>query len=157
MAEAAVEEVAEEGAGEKKPRNPIVLIIVGVVGLLVILASTVVGTLFITGFFNPKPVDPEIAEAAADGHGGCFLLCAQQLQGHHQQARDVGQLAGQSPQAVVDQLVQQLVVQVPQTADFVRVGLGRPAGQGLFAAVVAVADPGRFADGFLAFLPHVKP
>jgi hypothetical protein len=51
MAEAAVEEVAEEGAGEKKPRNPIVLIIVGVVGLLVILASTVVGTLFITGFF----------------------------------------------------------------------------------------------------------
>ena len=70
MAEAAVEEVAEEGAGEKKPRNPIVLIIVGVVGLLVILASTVVGTLFITGFFNPKPVDPENAEAAADGHGG---------------------------------------------------------------------------------------
>ena len=70
MAEAAVEEVAEEGAGEKKPKSPIVLIIVGTVGLLVILASTVVGTLFITGFFNPKPVDPEIAEAAADGHGG---------------------------------------------------------------------------------------
>jgi len=69
MAEAAVEEVAEEGAGEKKPRNPIVLIIVGVVGLLVILASTVIGTLFITGFFNPKP-DVEHAEAAADGHGG---------------------------------------------------------------------------------------
>ena len=70
MAEAAVEEVAEEGAGEKKPRNPIVLIIVGVVGLLVIMASTVVGTLFLTGFFNPKPVDAEHAEAAADGHGG---------------------------------------------------------------------------------------
>ena len=70
MAEAAVEEVAEEGAGEKKPKSPIVLIIVGTVGLLVILASTVVGTLFITGFFNPKPVDPEIAEAAADGQGG---------------------------------------------------------------------------------------
>jgi flagellar FliL protein len=70
MAEAAVEEVAEEGAGEKKPRNPIVLIIVGVVGLLVILASTVVGTLFITGFFNPKPVDPEQLEAAADAQGG---------------------------------------------------------------------------------------
>ena len=70
MAEAAVEEVAEEGAGEKKPKNPIVLIIVGVVGLLVILASTVVGTLFLTGFFNPKPVDTEHAEAAADAHGG---------------------------------------------------------------------------------------
>ena len=70
MAEAAVEEVAEEGAGEKKPKSPIVLIIVGTVGLLVILASTVVGTLFITGFFNPKPVDPEQLEAAADGQGG---------------------------------------------------------------------------------------
>jgi flagellar FliL protein len=70
MAEAAVEEVAEEGAGEKKPKSPIVLIIVGVVGLLVILASTVAGTLFLTGFFNPKPVDPEHAEASADAHGG---------------------------------------------------------------------------------------
>ena len=70
MAEAAVEEVTEEGAGEKKPKSPIVLIIVGVVGLLVILASTVVGTLFLTGFFNPKPVDPEHTEAAADAHGG---------------------------------------------------------------------------------------
>ena len=67
MAEAAVEEVAAE-EGEKKPKSPIVLIIVGVVGLLIILASTVAGTLFLTGFFNPKP-DPEHAEAAADGHG----------------------------------------------------------------------------------------
>ena len=67
MAEAAVEEVAAE-EGEKKPKSPIVLIIVGVVGLLIIMASTVAGTLFLTGFFNPKP-DPEHAEAAADGHG----------------------------------------------------------------------------------------
>jgi len=67
MAEAAVEEVAAE-EGEKKPKSPIVLIIVGVVGLLIIMASTVAGTLFLTGFFNPKP-DPEQVEAAADGHG----------------------------------------------------------------------------------------
>jgi len=67
MAEAAVEEVAAE-EGEKKPKSPIVLIIVGVVGLLIIMASTVAGTLFLTGFFNPKP-DPEQLEAAADGHG----------------------------------------------------------------------------------------
>ena len=40
MAEAAVEEVAAE-EGEKKPKSPIVLIIVGVVGLLIIMASTV--------------------------------------------------------------------------------------------------------------------
>jgi len=68
MAEAAAEEVAAE-EGEKKPKSPIVLFIVGVVGLLVLLVSTVAGTLFLTGFFNPKPVDPEHAEAAADGHG----------------------------------------------------------------------------------------
>jgi flagellar FliL protein len=67
MAEAAVEEVAAE-EGEKKPKSPIVVIIVGVVGLLIIMASTVAGTLFLTGFFNPKP-DPEQVEAAADGHG----------------------------------------------------------------------------------------
>jgi flagellar FliL protein len=67
MAEAAVEEVAAE-EGEKKPKSPIVLIIVGVVGLLIIMASTVAGTLFLTGFFNPKP-DPEQIEAAADAHG----------------------------------------------------------------------------------------
>ena len=59
MAEAAVEEVAAE-EGEKKPKSPIVLIIVGVVGLLIIMASTVAGNLFLTGFFNPK-VDPEHA------------------------------------------------------------------------------------------------
>jgi flagellar FliL protein len=67
MAEAAVEEVAAE-EGEKKPKSPIVLIIVGVVGLLIIMASTVAGTLFLTGFFNPKP-DPEQIEAAADAQG----------------------------------------------------------------------------------------
>jgi len=67
MAEAAVEEVAAE-EGEKKPKSPIVIIIVGVVGLLIIMASTVAGTLFLTGFFNPKP-DPEHAEAAAEDHG----------------------------------------------------------------------------------------
>ena len=67
MAEEEVEEVAAE-EGEKKPKSPIVLIIVGVVGLLIIMASTVAGTLFLTGFFNPKP-DPEQIEAAADAHG----------------------------------------------------------------------------------------
>jgi flagellar FliL protein len=41
-----------------------------VVGLIVLIVGIVLGTLFFTGYFNPKPVvDPELAEGAADGHG----------------------------------------------------------------------------------------
>ncbi len=69
MATAAPEaaEVLEE---EPKKKKPIVLIIGGVVGLIVLIVGSVLGTLFFTGYFNPKPVvDPELAEAAADGKG----------------------------------------------------------------------------------------
>ena len=67
MATAAPEaaEVVEE---EPKKKKPIVLIIGGVVGLIVLIVGIVLGTLFFTGYFNPKPVvDPELAEGAADG------------------------------------------------------------------------------------------
>ncbi len=69
MATAAPEaaEVAEE---EPKKKKPIVLIIGGVVGLIVLIVGIVIGTLFFTGYFNPKPVvDPEHAEADAHGAG----------------------------------------------------------------------------------------
>ncbi|MEY3078401.1 MAG: hypothetical protein RI892_1459 [Pseudomonadota bacterium] len=69
MATAAPEaaEVAEE---EPKKKKPIVLIIGGVIGLIVLIVGIVLGTLFFTGYFNPKPVvDPELAEGAADGSG----------------------------------------------------------------------------------------
>jgi flagellar FliL protein len=65
MATAAPEaaEVVEE---EPKKKKPIVLIIGGVVGLIVLIVGIVLGTLFFTGYFNPKPVvDPEHAEEAA--------------------------------------------------------------------------------------------
>lgn len=67
MATAAPEaaEVVEE---EPKKKKPIVLIIGGVVGLIVLIVGIVLGTLFFTGYFNPKPVvDPELAEEAAGG------------------------------------------------------------------------------------------
>ena len=67
MATAAPEatEVVEE---EPKKKKPIVLIIGGVVGLIVLIVAIVMGTLFFTGYFNPKPVaEPEHAEA--DAHG----------------------------------------------------------------------------------------
>ena len=69
MATAAPEaaEVVEE---EPKKKKPIVLIIGGVVGLIVLIVGIVLGTLFFTGYFNPKPVvDPELAEGAANGNG----------------------------------------------------------------------------------------
>ena len=56
---------------EAKPKKPIVLIIGGVVALVVLVAGTMVGTLFITGFFS-KPVptaDQMMAEGADGGHG----------------------------------------------------------------------------------------
>ena len=69
MATAAPEaaEVAEE---EPKKKKPIVLIIGGVIGLIVLIVGIVLGTLFFIGYFNPKPVvDPELAEGAANGNG----------------------------------------------------------------------------------------
>ena len=65
---------APEETEEKKPKKPIVLIIAAVVGIIVLVAGTMVGTLFITGFFNkPAPsADQMVAEGAAaggEGHG----------------------------------------------------------------------------------------
>ena len=58
---------------EAKPKKPILLIILGVVGLIVLVAGTVVATLFLSGAFNPKPPSEHDLEAAAaaggDGHG----------------------------------------------------------------------------------------
>ena len=56
---------------EAKPKKPIVKIILAVVALVVLVAGTMVGTLFITGFFNkPAPTaDQMVAEGADGGHG----------------------------------------------------------------------------------------
>jgi len=60
-----------EVAEEPKKKSPIVLIIAGVVGLIVLIIAVVLGTLYFTGYFNPKPeVETEHAEAAADGGHG---------------------------------------------------------------------------------------
>jgi flagellar FliL protein len=66
----AAPEAAEVEEEEPKKKKPILLIIGGVVGLIVLIVGIVLGTLFFTGYFNPKPVvDPELAEGAAGGHG----------------------------------------------------------------------------------------
>jgi len=66
----AAPEAAEVEEEEPKKKKPIVLIIGGVIGLIVLIVGIVLGTLFFTGYFNPKPVvDPELAEGAANGNG----------------------------------------------------------------------------------------
>jgi flagellar FliL protein len=59
-------------AGEEAPaksKKPIVLIIVGVLALVVIIAGTMVGTLFITGFFSKPQPSAEQQLTEEDGHG----------------------------------------------------------------------------------------
>lgn len=65
-------EEAPEVESEPKKKKPILLIIGGVVGLLVLLGGTVGATLFLSGFFNKKEIDPDQqidAAAHGDGHG----------------------------------------------------------------------------------------
>ena len=68
------EEVVETEPAAKKP---ILLIIVGIVAVLLLLVAAVLGTMFFTGAFKPKPeltaeqvlLQQEAGEAAADGKG----------------------------------------------------------------------------------------
>lgn len=68
------EEVVETEPAAKKP---ILLIIVGIVAVLLLLVAAVLGTMFFTGAFKPKPeltaeqllLQQEAAGAAADGKG----------------------------------------------------------------------------------------
>ena len=68
------EEVVETEPAAKKP---MLLIIVGIVAVLLLLVAAVVGTMFFTGAFKPKPeltaeqllLQQEAAGAAADGKG----------------------------------------------------------------------------------------
>ena len=52
-----------------KSKKPIVLIIAGVLALVVIIAGTMVGTLFITGFFSKPQPSAEQQLADEEGHG----------------------------------------------------------------------------------------
>jgi flagellar FliL protein len=79
MAEEAA--VVEEGA-EQKPKSKLIPIILGAVGLIVLVAGTMLATLYFTGFFKPKPptltaeerialgLDPEVSAGGKDGKDG---------------------------------------------------------------------------------------
>jgi len=56
---------------EEKPKKPIVKIILAVVALIVLVVAVMLGTLFMTGFFAPKPVESADEMLAGDegGHG----------------------------------------------------------------------------------------
>ncbi|MFM8864415.1 MAG: flagellar basal body-associated protein FliL [Limnohabitans sp.] len=66
-------EEVQEVESEPKKKKPILLILVGVLGLIVLLGGTVAATLFFSGFFNKPPVDPDQqidAAVAGDGKDG---------------------------------------------------------------------------------------
>ena len=60
---------ASEAEVEVKPKGPMVKIILAVVGLVILISGTMVGTLFISGVFSqPKPSADHAADEEA-GHG----------------------------------------------------------------------------------------
>ena len=66
---AAVPAAAAGDEAPAKSKKPIVLIIAGVLALVVIIAGTMVGTLFITGFFSKPQPSAEQQLTEDDGHG----------------------------------------------------------------------------------------
>lgn len=56
---------------EDKPKKPIVKILLAVVALIVLIVAVMVGTLFMTGFFTPKPAlsADEMIASEDGGHG----------------------------------------------------------------------------------------
>ena len=88
MADAATPEV------EEKPKKPLVKIILAVLALVLLIAGTMVGTLFITGFFS-KPA-PTAEQAMADGatptegHGETKAEGAPAAEGHGEKKAEGG-------------------------------------------------------------------
>jgi flagellar FliL protein len=68
-AAAAAPAAAAGDVAPAKSKKPIVLIIAGVLALVVIIAGTMVGTLFITGFFSKPQPSAEQQLTEEDGHG----------------------------------------------------------------------------------------
>ena len=78
------EEAVVEESAEQKPKSKLIPIILGAVGLIVIVAGTMLATLYFTGFFKPKPPqltpeerialgldpDPEAAKGGEKGKDG---------------------------------------------------------------------------------------
>ena len=95
MADAATPEV------EEKPKKPLVKIILAVLALVLLIAGTMVGTLFITGFFSkPAPTaDQAIADGAApaEGHGETKAEGAPAAEGHGEKKAEGGKDAGGPP------------------------------------------------------------
>ena len=88
MADAATPEV------EEKPKKPLVKIILAVLALVLLIAGTMVGTLFITGFFSkPAPTaDQAMADGAApaEGHGETKAEGAPAAEGHGEKKAEGG-------------------------------------------------------------------
>jgi len=83
--------VSEEEV-EVKPKKPIVKIILALVGLVVLISGTMVGTLFLSGFFSKPPPSSEQAadEEGQDKHGAEADKGKKADDGHGKPAADAG-------------------------------------------------------------------
>jgi len=86
--------VSEEEV-EVKPKKPIVKIILALVGLVVLISGTMLGTLYLAGFFKPPPS----AEKSADEEGGQDKHGAEADKGKKPDAKPAEADKGKKPDA----------------------------------------------------------
>lgn len=97
------EEIVET---EPKPKKPLVKIIIAAVAVVVLLAITVVGTMFATGFFSKKPAESadEMLDEGAAGGGHGDAPAGKDAGGHGDKKGDAkaggppGKLSKKSPE-----------------------------------------------------------
>jgi len=97
--------VSEEEV-EVKPKKPIVKIILALVGLVVLISGTMIGTLYLAGFFKPPPSTEKSAdeEGGQDKHGAEADKGKKADDGHGKPAAKPGAEAdkGKKPDAKAD-------------------------------------------------------
>jgi len=86
--------VSEEEV-EVKPKKPIVKIILALVGLVVLISGTMIGTLYLAGFFKPPPS----TEKSADEEGGQDKQSAEADKGKKPDAKPAEADKGKKPDA----------------------------------------------------------
>jgi len=86
--------VSEEEV-EVKPKKPIVKIILALVGLVVLISGTMIGTLYLAGFFKPPPS----TEKSADEEGGPDKQSAEADKGKKPDAKPAEADKGKKPDA----------------------------------------------------------
>ncbi len=100
-----------EEAVEEKPKSPLIKIIIAVVVFLLLIAGTVVGTLFIAGFFNrPAPSAEEMLSEDGTKHAAPAAIAPG--------AKDAKKTAGADGAKKADDKSPKLISKSPETLRF---------------------------------------